>query len=472
MAYHLLQLMTKTFAYELIQSFDKRELREARKWLASPYFNQREDLRQLFELLTDKRGVLNRAQIWMKLFPGQDYDDQHLRLLLSYLYRALEQFLLQQTLEEYEWHVRHLLLMAYRKRGLERHFTKTYHKQQQELNQTNQSHPEYYLARYWQEQAFFQQQASTERTREHNLQNMEDVLTIAFLSMKLRQACWLLAHEAVYKASYQISMEEAIIQTAQKEDYLKYPAIAVYYYCYHMLKEPDNTQHFVHFRTHLFEQVNRFPQEEIRDLFLLAINFCIRQINRTAEDYLQEALELYEKGLTAGLLLENGVLSRFTYNNIAGIALRLQRLDWVEQFLYDYRLLLAKDQQEAAYSLNAARVSFLKKDYQQAIAYLQRADYKDFINNMVAKTILLKCYYELDEYDLLDYHLKTMRSFLRRKRRMGYHQQNYKNIVSFAFRLLSLKPGDKAAKSQLKQGIELTEPLTERKWLLKKVEEL
>ncbi|GJM17760.1 MAG: hypothetical protein DHS20C13_30870 [Thermodesulfobacteriota bacterium] len=171
-------------------------------------------------------------------------------------------------------------------------------------------------------------------------------------------------------------------------------------------------------------------------------------------------------------MLENGVLSRFTYNNIAGIALRLQRLDWVEQFLYDYRLLLAKDQQEAAYSLNAARVSFLKKDYQQAIAYLQRADYKDFINNMVAKTILLKCYYELDEYDLLDYHLKTMRSFLRRKRRMGYHQQNYKNIVSFAFRLLSLKPGDKSAKSQLKQGIELTEPLTERKWLLKKVEEL
>jgi len=464
--------MQNTFAYELIQSFNKQELREARKWLASPYFNQRADLQQLFEVLAEEGEVPKRERAWEQLFPGEPYDDQQLRLLLSYLYRCLEQFLWQRELEHHPQHTRHLLLTAFRRRGLERHFTKAYRKQARTLDQENMQHPEQHLAQYWLERELFQQQSQGERTREHNLQAMEDALTIAFLSMKLRQACWLLAHEAVYKASYQVALEEVILETASQPPYLEKAAIAVYLHCYRMLKSPEESRHFTAFRQWLFQLVGHFPADELRDLFLLGINYCIRQINRTAEAYLREALELYKKGLETGLLLEDGVLSRFTYNNVAGIALRLQELEWAEHFLHEYRPRLAEPQREAAFSLNAARLAFAQKDYPTAISYLQRADYRDFINNMVAKTLLLKCYYELGEYDLLDYHLKTMRSFLRRKRRMSYHQQNYRNIVRFTFKLLKLVPGDKKGRAALKKAMEQTEPLTERKWLVSKVESL
>ncbi|MCB9289074.1 MAG: hypothetical protein H6560_17325 [Lewinellaceae bacterium] len=464
--------MQTTLAYQLLRTFTKQDIREARKWLASPYHNQREDLQQLFEQLatTAPEGLpLSREQAWKALFSNQPYDDQQLRLLLSYLYRCLENFLLHREAEQAPWLQQHLLLAAYRKRGLDSHFQKAFRKLQKERSAETLRPPEYHLAQYWLEQERYQEESTRGRTRELNLQELEDQLTSAFMSMKLRQGCFLLAHEAVYKASYRIALEEALLELATQLPYRNIPSVSVYLHCYRMLRFPEEDANFTAFRTRFFQSIGLFPHPELRDLFLLAINFCIRKINQTAEGYLREALELYQKGLETEALLENGILSRFTYNNAIGIALRLQDLDWAEYFLHHYRPYLEAEQQEAAFSLNAARLAFARRQYGQVLALLQRADYRDLINNMVAKTLQMKAYYELDEYDLLEAHLRSMRAFLRRKRRMGYHQQNYLNIIRYTQKLLTLNPMDKEAVKFLEKEIRKTEPLTEKEWLLGKV---
>ncbi|MCB0578988.1 MAG: hypothetical protein KDD10_06720, partial [Phaeodactylibacter sp.] len=450
----------------------KQDIREARKWLASPYHNQRQDLPLLFEQLAaaaPEGQPLPREQAWQALYPNQPYDDQQLRLLLSYLYRCLEDFLRQREAEQAPWLQQHLLLAAYRRRGLDSHFQKAYRKLHKQQRAETQRPPEYHLAQYWLEQERYQEESTLGRTREHNLQELEDQLTCAFLSMKLRQGCFLLAHEAVYKASYHIALEEALLELAGQAPYRDVPAVRVYAHCFRMLRFPEEDRHFADFQNQLFQSIGRFPKPELRDLFLLAINFCIRKINQTAEGYLREALELYQKGLETEVLLENGALSRFTYNNAIGIALRLQEYGWAERFLNHYRPYLETGQQEAAYSLNAARLAFARRQYGQVLAHLQRADYRDLINNMVAKTLQMKAYYELEEFDLLEAHLRTMRAFLRRKRHIGYHQQNYLNIIRHTQKLLALNPMDKDAAKALEEEIRNAEPLTEKGWLLGKV---
>ena len=464
--------MQTTLVYQLLQTFSKQDIREARKWLASPYHNQREDVRLLFEEIAHhapKGLVFSQEQAWRVVQPEKPFDGQQFRLLVSYLYRCLEEFLLHRESEKAPWLSRHLLLAAYRKRGLEAHFQKAYRKLYKQHRSEQQRPPEFHLAQYRLEQERYREESAVARTRQHNLQELEDQLTFAFISMKLRQGCLLLAHEAVYKVSYRMALEEPLLEWAARPPYRDMPAIAIYYHCYRMLRFPEEDHYFTAFRSQLFQSVGLFPETEMRDLFLLAINFCIRKINRTAEGYLREALELYQKGLETEILLEGGALSRFTYNNIAGIALSLQELDWTEQFLHHYRSYLEPDQQEAAFSLNAARLAFTRQNYGQVLAYLQKADYRDLINNMVAKTLQLKAYYELQEFDLLDSHLRTMKAFLRRKRQMGYHQQNYLNIIRFTQKLLALKPMDKAGADRLQKAILEAEPLTEKRWLLQKI---
>jgi hypothetical protein len=464
--------MNHPLAQTLIQALTRAELRAARRWLTGPGHPRRQGALELFDYLAAAacRGSLaSQEAAWAALYPDQPYNDQQLRLLLSYLLRSLERFLALRELEGDAFLPGRLLLQAYRRRKLPRHFAHALHRAKKHLDHQPWRHPEYLLAQYDLEQEHYQLQSAEGRTREFNLQEQEIQLTGAFLAMKLRQACFLLAHQAVFNTPYQVELEEELLALAARPPYAELPAIAVYRNGFRALRSPEQEDLFAPFRQQLMESLNSFPREELRDLFLLGINLCIRNINRNREAFLREALELYRSGIEAEVLVEEGRLSRFTYHNAIGIALRLGELDWAEQFLHRYRPLLEPEQQAAAFSLNAARLSFARRDFGQALLDLQQADYKDLINNLVAKTLQLKIYYELDEFGLLESHLKAMQAFLRRQRRLGYHQQNYRNITHFAARLLALPPGDKAARQKLRAAIEQAEPLTEKEWLMEKV---
>jgi hypothetical protein len=115
-------------------------------------------------------------------------------------------------------------------------------------------------------------------------------------------------------------------------------------------------------------------------------------------------------------------------------------------------------------------LAFVKKDYDMALTHLVKADYKDLINNMVAKVLQMKIYFEMSEYDLLDSHLRTMRMFIRRNKKMAYHRENWSNIVRYTQKLMELNPFDHQKRMLLKQQIEQEVTLTEREWLLGQLE--
>ena len=65
--------MEKTRLIEVLRSFDKKELRELKKWLHSPMHNQREDVRLLYTYLIDgkrlhKDHLLDREKVFKVLY--------------------------------------------------------------------------------------------------------------------------------------------------------------------------------------------------------------------------------------------------------------------------------------------------------------------------------------------------------------------------------------------------------------------
>ena len=124
---------------------------------------------------------------------------------------------------------------------------------------------------------------------------------------------------------------------------------------------------------------------------------------------------------------------------------------------------------ESTWKFNLARLEYEKKNYDNALVHLQKADFGDILNNLNAKTLSLKIYYELDEFNLLDSHLESMKTFIRRKTVMAYHQTNYLNIIRYTKKLLSTNFYDRTKKEALQKEIEQEEILTEREWLLEQV---
>ena len=103
--------------------------------------------------------------------------------------------------------------------------------------------------------------------------------------------------------------------------------------------------------------------------------------------------------------------------------------------------------------------------------YLQKVNYEEIFLNLDARVMQLKIYYELSEYEVLEAFLQSFRMFLiRQRKRLVYHYEVYKNIIHFVQALMRLPTLSKSQINRLRQKITATPTLTEREWLLEKIE--
>ncbi|MEL7250133.1 MAG: hypothetical protein AAFO03_17050 [Bacteroidota bacterium] len=461
--------MKNTLLSTLIASLSLRERQEARKWLQSPLHNERKSSLRLFNHLEEFHFELGlppeRERAFRTLFPEQEYDDQVLRLECSYLLQNLEQWLRWRSWSKAPQD-QSLLLSAYRNLGLPKHFHRAAQKAQRLQERSLRRDHRFHYQQYLIEEELYLFQSRAGRGRPLNLQQQEDALQKAILSYKLRLACLSLAHQRVSGAQYEIAMLPEVLQLATTSTYADEPAIAVYYHAYLMYQDVDNEAAFRQFEQLLFTHLPKFPDQEGRDLVLLGINFCIRQINKKGEAYFAEALSLYRQGLDQDLLREDGFLSAFTFSNIVIIAIRSGELDWVQGFIEQYRRQLEPTRRQAIYALNAARIAYQQGQHRDAMLLLHQFSDRDFIHTLSAKIIQLKIFYEGGDFQLLAAHIKNTRAYLRRVKTDSYHKKIYVNIFSLTDQLMKLPPYDQEKRVALRQQIIDTEPLTEKEWLL------
>ncbi len=115
---------------------------------------------------------------------------------------------------------------------------------------------------------------------------------------------------------------------------------------------------------------------------------------------------------------------------------------------------------------------FEKGDYNQAQQLLTQFEYDDMLLNIIAKTMLLKIYYEQDELDAFESLLESMRIYLQRKEALDpTRKAAYKNMISLMKKLMHLNPYSKVQKEKLQELVTAANPLMERDWLLRQLTE-
>ncbi len=449
-----------------LNQLSKAEQRRFDQFLRSPYFNQRQDVVQLYTSLTNSKEESEPEALYELIFPGAPFSPQQLRLLLSYLQKLVDQFLALEQWYNTPGAEESHLVQAYRQKGLDRHFNDAMHLAQQALERQPLRNSDYYSrlgALLWEEA----RHASVRHPEdEQHLVGLSDNADLIWLSQKLRYLCLHTAYRARYNTTRSLSLREEVETVLNRYPFLEIPAISTWYYCLKMLEAPETGQYFAQFK-HLFLTQGRvFNPDEVRDLYLFAINYCIRRVNEGQTNFFHDILDFYKDGLLKGHLFDNGVLSHFTYHNIVAAGLQTREYEWVEDFIQRYRNTLERTHRDSAYSFNRARLEFARKHYDAALALLQHSNYHEPLLNMAAKTMAIKIYYALDEYEVLHAHLEAFINYIRRKPGLGYHRNNYLNLARYTQKLIGLNWNNKAEVQALRQKIESEAVLTERDWLV------
>lgn len=472
--------MKNSHLVAILKTFNKKEIRELRKWLRSPVHNQREDVMLLFDYLTTGNHLNNEKQlekerIYSRLFKGEtSFDDAKMRQVIHFLLKEVEEFLIYYELNEDAVRSKMALASVYRKRKLNKAFQKTI-RQLRDLQENTSYRNGHFIRNEYlieQEEYQFLSDQMQVRNKSLGLQEVSDALDNTYFADKLRQSCLMLAHQAVHKAGYTIGLLDDVLKYVEENQFYEYPAIGIYYYGYKSIVDKNTPEHFLSLKKQIQEHGHLFPHAEARDIFLMAINYCIGKMNAGEESFVREAFELYSQGFEEGILLENGIVSRWTFLNVVLIALRLKEFNWAKHFITDYQQHLKEEHRENFVHYSTARLHFEKKDYTAAMRLLMQFEYNDILINLNAKSMLMKMFYEQDELDALESLLESMRTYMQRKTIMSYHKSNYKNIIRFTKKLVRTNPYNKKDIEKLEDEIKEANPLTERKWLLEQLEAL
>ncbi|MBK7938021.1 MAG: hypothetical protein IPJ82_13425 [Lewinellaceae bacterium] len=119
-----------------------------------------------------------------------------------------------------------------------------------------------------------------------------------------------------------------------------------------------------------------------------------------------------------------------------------------------------------AVAFNEARLHHALGQYRPALVLLQQNVFDDLLLNLSAKTVQAKCFYELEEYDLLEAHLEALRKFIRRHNEVGYYGERYLNFITALRRVVKADPAEKTG---LHNDLAAMPVLAEKEWLLEQV---
>ncbi len=458
----------------LVRTFSSREWSAFLDFVRSPYFNRNSDLIELADWLREQAPGLNnvsREDIWQALYPERPLDPARLNHLMSWFLKLGEQFIgLERFLAddfEREWNNAEALLA----RGLAKHYRFNADRLRRRLDAAPLRDSAYLLRQYRLAEMELRAHPEevTTQLSDTPLQQASDQLDFFYFTEKLRYACAMINNQAIVTAAYHFHfVDELRCFVEQHPLPADAPGGEVYFRIFQMLTKPDGDADFQILKQLLKRFAGKFSHAEMAGLYSYTLNYCIRQIRNIREEYVEEALQLYEQGIETGYLLSaNGSLEPMHFKNIVKLALRLERFTWTERFILEKNKMLPEGYRADALHYNLADLYFHTRRYDEALLHLHKVEFRDIMHQIGAREMLAKIYYETDALDALDSLLHSFKIYLQRNRVVGDDlRKAYLNFIRLLYRLLRTPPGQRAA---IRERIEKTDPLTAKSWLLEQL---
>lgn len=466
--------MKKSKLIRLLTSFSVNEWRRFEEFVNSSYFNKNEYVVRLHKYLEVNRPdfEITKEEAFRNVFPELDYDESKLGYVMSDLLHLSEKFLAVERFLKNSAEQKRFALAEFANRKLHKHYQFLHKKASKELvvqKMGNRTLLDQLLLREVELMYFSKQKV---RKYDPSIQQAYNALNEYYYLQLLKHVCSLLNWSGVVSGSFVItSISKKIINELAREKKAISPLLKIYLLTYQTLsksEEGDKT-YFEELVLQLEKHQSRIASEELRELYLLAINYCAIRTRKGNNEYLPMLLKMYDEGIKNEALVENGYLSHWTYTNVVRLGLKEGRYKWVENFIDQYKDLLPPDTFTDAYHLNLADLHFNQQNYDGVLDHLTQLQFSDPSYHLASRLLLIKTFYEREDVEALLSNLASFTIYL--KRNKGTSAAYKRTCLNFCTLLHQLLKKNPKKRDQLLEQIKTVQPLAERAWLLKVWEE-
>ncbi len=454
--------------YKILTPSDKKGLK---KFVRSPFYNQREDIILLLDYLekyADSDPLkLAKEKVFEAVYPKQLYNVDAMYFIMSALTQLINKFLIITEMETKEIEKKLLLVDALKKRGAEKFTEKTLTEANQQLDKQKLRNAEYHYLKYKIRYTEYELKNWKKRNDDFEIQEMIDDFHLYAITEIFKLASISFSHKIISKKDYSVPLLDATKNIAQ--NFLNEISVATHFFSFKIsttdLQNESVKDAFRKLKELILNHPELSERSELNNFYLTAINYCIRKQNFGDIVFVSEALELFTEGLRTKILFEEGHISPYTYRNVNMLALKINDFEFAENFLNSYKAYLPAKDREDIYQFNIGFFYFRKGDYSKAMKQLMHVNSKDPLINLDARRVLARVYYELKEFNALQSHIEISKVYLHRQKDMSYGKEAYTNFFKFLEAVLNSDIKTKAERAKIVENIKTAKLCAERDWL-------
>ena len=469
---------------KLLRSFSPKEISDFNDFLLSPYFNKKKSVIKLFDIIKKyypefADTEISKKKIHEKLFPGKDFNDTNLRVLVHNLYELAKKFISYKYFEnnkiEYDFS-RFMGLMDKQQFGILDKIINSL-KTDLEKNIIIADDHNYYRFRIEYENIFFHS-VSNSGLFEKFLEKVDFEKTFYFLSSffyikTMRLYINILNLKLIYKKEIRTDDFENIISLFDKSIITKNPTAEIFYCIIKLFEEGDQDKFYFRIKEILIQIKSTLHADDLNEIYINLTNYCNRKITAGNIKFRKEKFEIYKEENELKLYNLNGYMPVVYYKNLVILALSLKEYGWIKDFIRDYKSELPADSMDDFYNYCMALYEFDMKNFEGSLEYLSKIKLNELYLKYDSKILQLMIYFETGEEESLISSLEAYRHFLSNNKLLPENKKElYTNFYRYFSRIFSAKiKKDKTELGRIRMSITPDIMIYNKDWLIRKINE-
>ena len=467
---------------KLLKTFTPEEIKKFSEFLISPYFNKSKKIVKLFKLMRKDYpdfNKLTKENLYSKIFPGEKFKDNNLRVLMHHLYENAKEFITHNRSKKETYNEKQALIFELLERQLYDESEKTIKKVISELEKLKDKDVEYFQYKFIieHEKLHYLQKIHQNKYEKYltksNIEKPFKNLTNYFYLRVLTFYILVLNAKILYKFDIDTAFFEKLFSSFDYELFNDSPLVQIYYNIILVLTT-DEEKYFYTAKELILKNEKSLIPVRLCDVYINLENYCRRKIRAGEIKFKREFFNILKLDLEKKIYKIDPYMSQNFFKNILQNAAELKEFKWAENFIELYKNELHSNYRDAVYYYCKAFLEAEKNNFEKALEYLSQLKTDELYLKIDVKLLQARLYYELNEYDTLNSAIDSIRHTLKNNK---FIAENRRVQFSIFIKFLSALNNARLKKDEykihdLKNKILKAEDLQWKDWFVKKVEEL
>lgn len=427
--------MHKSSLLEIIQTFTTKELSQFKDFVNSPYFNKNENVIKLFEEIRKHApeftsAKLEKDKVWKKIFPGKEYNYGIMKNLIFDLNKLCEQFIVLNKFEDDEPAHNKYLLQGLFDRFLQDYFFKKLEFAEKKFDIN------YFKNKNYDSTDFFNFRINLYKFNQLYHQHIDRTYDVAKkINSKAANLVAGLFIEMfkTYNDTLAFSDTADVIdnpvvfflremldgKTNRILDNLKnfsadgYNILKLYVLMYESFRKKGKDGSYHTFKETVFNSKKDLSDFEMRSLYSCLISSFVLNpqpgVNRD-----RELVEIFDSMIDRKIIkcpgekwIEEHVFSYYIIH-----CANLGKPEKIRSFIEKYKNSINPEVFENMIIEINCLLSFLDKKFEEALKYLNELEFKNFGKKLLSKSMKVKLFYEMNNYESFIYEKDAYNHFL------------------------------------------------------------